>query len=173
VETLKRASVGLVAVMVGLASPMAVISPPANAMPLPASVSDRAAAKPVLSSSAKDVTEGDRLTLTAKVKTPKMATRATLQKWSMQPYSSTASWTTVTTVKVRGRSKIPFKTVATDENTERYRVSVADRHVAQQVKSSAVRITIWRWIPLNEYRPYYEAEAYAAGFGSTSIAGRA
>ena len=153
--------------------PMSLTVVPANAMTSPAPMLNRAAPNPVLSSSTNEVTEGDQLTLTARVKAPRKATRATLQKWTRTLYSSTASWEVVTTVKVRGRSKVRFKTVATDENTERYRVSVAYRDTAKPLKSRAVKIEVWRWIPLNEYRPYYEAQAYAAGFGTTTIAGHA
>jgi hypothetical protein len=175
VKTLKRARAGLVAgMLVSLTLPMSMTAAaPAKALTSPTSGLDRGVAKPVLSSSAQEVTEGDRLTMTATVKAPKTALRATLQKWSTQPYASSASWRTVRSVKVRGRSKLRFKTVATDQNTERYRMSVTYRDVAKPLKSRAVRIVVWRWIPLNEYRPYYEAEPYAAGFGSTTIAGHA
>ena len=160
-----------------LASPLALMGAAADATTSAASVPGRAAAKtiakPVLSSSTKQVEEGDRLTLTATVKSPRIATRATFQKWSVPLYSSTGSWQTVKTVKVSGRSKVPFKTVATDENPERYRVSVGYRRAARPVTSSAVNITVWRWIPLNEYGPYYEAEPYAAVFGTITIAGHA
>jgi hypothetical protein len=160
--------------LVSLMLPMSMTAAaPANALTSPTSALNRGAAKPVLSSSAQEVTEGDRLTLTATVKAPKMALRATLQKWSTQPYAASATWGNVRSVKVKGRSKLRFKTVATDENTERYRVSVTYRDAAKPLKSRAVRIVVWRWIPLNEYRPYYEAEPYAAGFGSTTIAGHA
>lgn len=159
--------------LVGLTVSMSATVAPTNAVTSPASGLNRGAAKPVLSSSTNEVTEGDRLTLTARVKAPKRATRATLQKWSTDVYSSSSSWADVRTVKVRGRGKVRFKTVATDENTERYRVSVAYRDAAKPLKSRPVKIQIWRWIPLNEYRPYYEAQAYAAGFGTTTIAGQA
>lgn len=169
---MKRIGIGLVAGLL-----VVLIGAPAGATTLAASGSDRAlvktVGKPVLSSSAEQVEEGDWLTLTATIKSPKTATRATFQKWSVPLYSGTATWQTVKTVKVNGRNKIPFKTVATDENTERYRVSVAYRSAARPVNSSAVNITVWRWIPLNEYDPYYEAEPYAAGFGTTTIAGQA
>lgn len=171
---MKRARGGLVSgILVGLTVPMSLTLAPTNATTLPASALNRDAAKPVLSSSTYEVTEGDRLTLTARIKAPRRATRATLQKWSTDVYSSSSSWAVVRTVKVRGRGKVRFKTVATDENTERYRVSVAYRSTAKPLKSRALRIQVWRWIPLNEYRPYYEAQAYAAGFGSTTIAGHA
>jgi hypothetical protein len=159
--------------LVGLTLPMSITAAPASALTFPASALDRGVAKPVLASSVQEATEGDRLTLTATVKAPKRALRATLQKWSAQPYAGSSSWRSVRSVKVKGRSKVRFKTVATDENTERYRVSVTYRDAAKPLKSRAVTIAVWRWIPLNEYRPYYEAEPYAAGFGSTTIAGRA
>lgn len=177
---MKRVDLGVVVgLLLGLASPLALalMNAPADATTPAVSDPGRAAAKPiarpVLSSSTKEVEEGDRLTLTATVKSPKIATRATLQKWSVPLYSSTGSWQPVKTAKVRGRSKIPFKTVATDENTERYRVSVAYRSATRPVTSSAVSITVWRWIPLNEYDPYYEAQPYATTFGTTVIAGQA
>ena len=173
-KTLKRARLGLVSgMLVGLAFPVAMTVAPANAMTSPASALERAAPKPVLSSSANEVTEGDRLILTATVKAPKTATRATLEKRTTQLYSNTATWEAVSTAKVKGRSKVRFRTVAVDANTERYRVSITYRHTARPLKSRAIKIGVWRWIPLNEYRPYYEAQAYAAVFGSTTIAGHA
>ncbi|GAA4748462.1 hypothetical protein GCM10023350_36740 [Nocardioides endophyticus] len=61
----------------------------------------------------------------------------------------------------------------TSNNNERYQVTVASKKTKKVVASEVVRVTIWRWIPLSEYRPYYEAEPGAAIFGTTTINGRA
>jgi hypothetical protein len=80
-----------------------------------------------------------------------------------------AAWEKVKTVKVSGRSKVSFKRVATNENNERYRVLVTYRNTAKPVVSNAVRVTIWRWIPLSEYAPYYSTGG--TGFVTTTING--
>ncbi len=125
--------------------------------------------KPVLSASTRQVEEGDRFTLTATVKAPKAATRATLQKWYVPLYIGTPSWQPVKTANVSGRRKVAFKAVATAENTARYRVSVAYKNSARPVTSNSVNVTVWRWIPLSEYAPYYETGG--AIFGTAAING--
>ncbi|NYD40057.1 hypothetical protein [Nocardioides panaciterrulae] len=173
VRALKRVRIGLVAgLLVGLVAPLSAMTDTAEARTAGLSAESRVAAKsiakPVLTSSAKAVKEGDRLTLTVTVKSPRTATSATFQKWYVPVYG-TASWQTVKTVKVNGRRKVRFKRVATDENTERYRVFVTYRHVARPVVSNAVSVTIWRWIPLSDYHPYYTTGGTT--FGTTTING--
>ena len=172
-----RVRIGLVsALLLGLTSPLALFRAPAEAASAAAASTAstaRSVARPVLTSSAKQVVEGARLTLAATVKSPKTATRVTLQKWSVPLYSTTASWQTLKTVTVNRRSKVPFKIVATDLNTERYRVTVAYRTATRPVASNSVNITVWRWIPLSDYAPYYQSESYVMFFGTTVIAGHA
>jgi hypothetical protein len=175
VKALKRVRIGLVAgLLAGSITPLSVMTDQASATTAGVSVESRAVAKsvgePVLTPSAKQVDEGERLTLTATVTSSRTATRATLQKWYVPGYG-TASWQTVRTVRVNGRSKVPFKRVATNENTERYRVFVAYRHVAKPVVSKAVNVTVWRWIALSGYDPYYTTGG--TGFGTTTINGAA
>lgn len=132
-------------------------------------VSARSASKPVLTSSAKQVEEGDRYTLTATIKSPKTAARVTLEKFRLNIIWGTPEWEPVKTVKVGGKSKVAFKTVATDENNERYRVSVTYMKATRPVVSNQVGVAVWRWIPLSEYDPYYGTGG--AIFGTTTING--
>lgn len=121
-----------------------------------------------LASSAKQVEEGDRLTLTASVASPKQAARVTLQKWYVPAYYGTPAWQTVKTVLVGGRKAVKFHTVATYLNNERYRVSLTYKH-AKPVTSKPVNLTVWRWIPLSEYTPYYTTGGTM--FGTTILNG--
>jgi hypothetical protein len=126
-----------------------------------------------LSTSAKQVDEGNRYRLTAAIKSPRQALRVTLQKFDPPDYSfQDPEWASVKMVKVNARSKVKFGVVAVDENTERYRVVVTYKN-AQPFTSKPVGVTVWRWIPLSDYDPYYEAQPYAAGFGTTTINGQA
>jgi len=132
----------------------------------------RTIAKPVLSASKAQLVEGDRFTLTATIRSPKKAARATLQKFRISVFGE-PTWDAIKTVKAAHKRKVSFARVATGENSERYRVVVTYRKVKKPVVSKPVSVTVWRWIPLKEYRPYYEAEPYAAIFGTTTINGTA
>lgn len=79
-----------------------------------------------LAVSAKQVEEGDRLTLTVTIKSARQASKVALQKWHPSLYGwDTPTWDPVTTKRVLGKAKVKFAAVATSENTERYRVKVA------------------------------------------------
>lgn len=126
-----------------------------------------------LASSAKQVTEGDRYTLTATIKATRQASKVTLQKYHPSLYGwDDPSWEPVKTVKVRDRSKVKFGAVATGLNTERYRAVVSYK-TARPFISKPANITVWRWIPLSDYDPYYESEPYSMTFGTTTINGQA
>ncbi len=130
--------------------------------------------RPALSASARQADEGDRLILTARVPRPRGATRITLQRWHVPPYVGTASWTPERTTRVRGRAKVVFTTVATAQNSERYRVLVSyrsGRTRTRTVASRVVAVTVWRWIPLSSYAPYYKTNG--SEFGQVDINGRA
>lgn len=120
--------------------------------------------------SAKEVEEGDRLTLTATIKSPGQATRVTLERLDVPLYIGDPEWESVKSVKVKGRHKVTFRQVATALNNERYRAVVAYRD-AQPMKSKSVNVTVWRWIPLGEYEAYYEAGS--GYFATVSINGQA
>lgn len=125
----------------------------------------------IVRASAREVEEGDRLKLTAVIKSPARAGKVTLQKWHVPLYYDEPTWEPVRTLGVRGKRKVRFGVVATGLNTERYRAVVSYTN-AKPAKSKPVAVTVWRWIPLSEYTPYYEAEPYAAGFGTTHINGQ-
>ncbi len=125
--------------------------------------------RPVLRSTG-HVEEGDRFTVTATIAVPKRARRVVLQKWYVPTYYGTPSWQTVKTLKVRGHRKINFNRTAIEENRERYRLLVNYRGFKKPVASRAIGVTVWRWIPLSEYAPYYEVGG--AIFGTASVNGR-
>jgi len=99
--------------------------------------------------------EGDRVTLTARIKSPATARRVTLLKWVVPQYVGSPSWEPAKSVKVRGRSKVGFGIVATGPNADRYKVSVTYDGERAAVASKSLSLTIWRWIPLYSYTPYY------------------
>ena len=134
-------------------------------------VAARAVARPVLKSSKSQVNEGDRFTLTATVRSPKTATRAVLQKWYVPLYYGTPRWEPVKSLRVGGKSKIAFKRIATDENSERYRLVVIYKKTKRPVVSTPTTVTVWRWVPLKEYDPYYASESLAMIFGTATING--
>ncbi|MFC7497068.1 MULTISPECIES: hypothetical protein [unclassified Nocardioides] len=136
-----------------------------------ASFRAHAVARPVLRPSKSQVDEGDRFTLTATVKSPKTATRAVLQKWYVPLYYGTPRWEPVKSLRVGGKSQIAFKRVATDENSERYRLVVTYKKTKKPVVSKPTSVTVWRWIPLKEYDPYYASESLAMIFGTATING--
>jgi hypothetical protein len=124
-----------------------------------------------VTTSAKQVVEGDRLTLTVTIKAARQAAKVTLQKWQPSLYGwDDPKWNPVKTVAVRGKAEVKFAAVATDENMERYRAVVTYKE-ARPFTSRPVNVTVWRWIPLKEYAPYYQSEPYGAIFGTTTING--
>jgi hypothetical protein len=122
-----------------------------------------------LSASKKQVEEGDRFALSAVLKSPAKATRVTLQKWYVPSYYGDPTWQSVKTVGVNGRSKVTFRTVAADLNTARYRVVLSYTDSKAPIFSKPARVTIWRWIPLADYDPYYETSGLL--FGEATING--
>lgn len=124
-----------------------------------------------LSTSAKQVDEGNRYTLTATIKTPRQALNVSLQKYKPSFYGwDDPAWEPKKTIRVNARSKVKFGVVAVSENNERYRVVVTYKKT-KPFTSKPVGITVWRWIPLSEYDPYYETGG--AIFGTTTINGQA
>jgi len=141
----------------------------------PSGTAERAAVRggARLVTSARQVTEGDRYSLTARIKSARRASKVALQKLDPPAYSfQDPQWVTVGTTKVRNRSKVTFQAVAVETNVEHHRV-VVTYPKTKPIVSQRVSVTVWRWIPLSDYDPYYEAEPYAAIFGTTTINGRA
>lgn len=122
-----------------------------------------------LTTSAKQVEEGDRLTLTATIKSPRKASKVMLQKYEPPLYSGDkADWNIVKTVWVRGKRKVNFKVVAASLNSERYRARVVYQ-TSKPITSKPVAVTVWRWVPLSDYDPYYETGETI--FGTTVLNG--
>jgi hypothetical protein len=121
-----------------------------------------------VTAAATQVEEGSRLTLTATITSPLQASKVTLQKLYVPMYYGDPTWTPVKTLRVHGKRKVNFGVVATGLNNERYRVTVTYKN-AKPFTSKPVGVTVWRWIPLSEYNPYYETGG--AIFGTTSING--
>ena len=110
----------------------------------------------VTTASVRQTTEGDRYKIRTTIRSPKRDTKITLQKFDPPEYSfEEPEWNDVKTLSVRGRSKIKTTVVATGPNTERYR-TVVNYQQARKIVTRAVSVTVWRWIPLSEYDPYYE-----------------
>lgn len=120
-----------------------------------------------LEASTNEANEGDLVTMTAVVKSPAKAIRVTLQKEYISYYGD-RSWIDADRTRARG-GKATFEVVATGPNSDRYRVSVAYKG-AKPRTSKAKKITVWRWIPLTEYRPYYSTSG--TGYGEATINGR-
>lgn len=124
-----------------------------------------------LTSSKKEITEGDPYRLSAAIKAGRHAIKVTLQKYQPPLYvGDDADWVPVKTTNVRSRSDVRFKRVATDMNMERYRVVVTYRKAKPSI-SKPVNVTVWRWVPLSDYDPYYTTGG--TGFGTTTINGQA
>lgn len=132
----------------------------------------KASARLVTLQAVSEADEGDSLTLTARMKSARSAGRIALEKYRPPFYDGDpGDWEPVDERRVRGRSQIAFDVVAVDLNEEKYR-AVVSYGEGRIVTSKAVTVTVWRWIPLAEYDPYYEAEPYAAGPGTTQINGQ-
>ncbi|WP_148575643.1 hypothetical protein [Nocardioides caldifontis] len=143
---------------------------PASSFNVSAKPSSMAASRGVtLTASAKQVEEGDRFALTAVIKSPAKAATVTLQRWHVPPYFGEPSWQSVKTLRAKRKSKVTFRAVATDLNDARYRVSLQYRDNRKRFVSNATAVTIWRWIPLSEYDPYYETSGLL--FGEAAING--
>ena len=127
--------------------------------------------RPSLTASTTQVEEGNRVLLSAAVNAPRRAARISLQKWNVPLYYGDPSWQTVTTARVNGRRNIRFSRTVAGPNSERYRVAVTYKRIKKPVNSTPVLVTVWRWIPLSAYQPYYETGG--AYFGTTTINGRA
>jgi hypothetical protein len=112
-----------------------------------------------ITSAPSNVTEGDRMKLGAKVASASKATRVQLQERQVDIFGN-SSWVTVRSEKVRGRARHTFTLTADGLNKERYRARAVYRS-GKAVVSSAVTVTVWRWIALSNYRAYYSTNGVA------------
>jgi hypothetical protein len=127
-----------------------------------ARTADRGALGAVLKASVQQAEEGDRVTLAARIKSPAKAARVTLLERQVSTWGE-VSWEPAKSVRVRGRGKVTFGIVATGPNNDLYRASV--RYVGKRaaVVSKPVAVTVWRWIPLGDYDPYYSTSGVGDG----------
>jgi hypothetical protein len=138
--------------------------------------STRAERGATTTASVREAVEGDRYTITTRLRSPKSAAKVILQKFDPPEYSfQEPAWVDVKTLRMRGRAKIKTVVVATDHNTERYRTIVryktAKPVTTRPVTTRPVTVRIWRWIPLSDYTPYYETGGTTAT-GTFGINGR-
>ena len=113
----------------------------------------RASTRSVTISAPRDVTEGDRYTVTAKVSAASKA--RTIQWQSLQPYyTGELVWTALRTNKIRGAAAQTYKALADTSSTQQYRavVTYAD---GQSVTSHRTTVRLWHWIDLGSYTAYY------------------
>lgn len=110
-------------------------------------VQPKAATKKVHVSAPTDVTEGDRFRVTARIAKPKQAVRVTFQYQDTSVYSfeSVTRWTTLKTIKVKGRKKVVASIQADTAKEAKFRAVVAYRGTKHTAKSSASRVNYWHW----------------------------
>lgn len=113
-----------------------------------------------ITSASSQATEGDRITIVAKVASPRKADRVQLQERQVDVLGN-ASWVTVRSRAVRGTARHSFTVVADGINRERYRARATYRRGKAAV-SKGKTVTIWRWISLTSYRPYYSTYGISA-----------
>lgn len=118
-----------------------------------------AAARPAprvgIQTATSDVTEGDRVPVVVRVGAADTARRVELQEQQTDIYGDPV-WVRIDRKAVHGRRHVRFTVVPTQENTERYRAVVAYSST-KPVRSRALTLTVWRWIPLVSYDAYYTA----------------
>lgn len=145
---------------------------PTNDQSVETSLAAKAPAKRgvTMAASTRQTVEGSRYTLTASVRSPKQAGSITIQKFDPPDYSfQEPEWDDVKTIPVRGRAEFKLVVVATERDSERYRAVVRYKK-AKPVTSKPAAVTIWRWIPLSEYDPYYETGGTTFGtFGINGV----
>lgn len=119
--------------------------------------------------SAREVNEGDRLTVRVKVKSPKRARRVILQRWNVPLYYGSPTWKDVSSAKARGRRNVNFTRVTVGPDSERYRARVLYKK-AKPARSAAKQVKVWRWISLRSFTAYYST--VGAAFTQQSLNGR-
>lgn len=148
---------------------LAVAVQPVPALARPAAPVDRTAAsfpKSVVRASADEVTEGDRLTLRVRVPRARLAKKVVLQTRTTNVFGD-AEWEDAG--RRPARSRVTFVDTVTATNTAVYRVAVTYRGRVKPVMSRATSVEVWRWVPLQEFAPYFQTSQ--ATYGETEING--
>ena len=102
----------------------------------------------------KSVTEGARIAVRVRVAAARQDTRVRLQELQRDALGD-YSWVTIRSQGVKGTARHVSKVVATAKNVDQYRSQVAYRG-GRTATSHTKRVTVWRWISLIGYQPYYE-----------------
>lgn len=122
--------------------------------------------KAVVKASAKVVTEGDRVSLKVRVPQARTAKRVVLQERQVDVLGQ-ARWTDLDSKRAVGRLK--YRTTVTAQNNASYRVAVTYRGRIKPVVSRPVKVTVWRWIELRDFAPYYQTSL--TGYGEADMNG--
>ena len=113
-----------------------------------------------ITSAPKNVNEGTRIAVAVKVASPWKATKVRLQERQQDVFGN-YSWVTIRSRAVNGTARHTFKVVATAKNVEKYRSQVSYR-TGGPATSKVAAVTVWRWIPVLNYRAYYETNGVLA-----------
>lgn len=122
--------------------------------------------KATVKSSAVEVTEGDRIALRVRVPQAKNARRVVLQERRIDVFGQ-AQWTDIDSKRARGQLK--YRLTVTAQNEATYRVAITYRGRAKPVLSRPTKLTVWRWIELREFAPYFQTSL--AGYGEADMNG--
>ena len=104
----------------------------------------------------KDMTEGDRFVVVARITAPRKA--RTIQWQALLPAylgDPTPKWTVVKTTRVNGNPKRTYKALAGLSETQRYR-AVVTYVDSRPVRSRAISVRVWHWTDLTTYQAYYK-----------------
>lgn len=142
---------------------------PAAASPPAGESRNASIPKATVKSSTDVATEGDRITLRVRVPDASNAKRVVLQE-RMTDVFGDAVWSEADSK--RARSRVVFKRTVTAANEAAYRVAVSYRGRSKPVVSPAEKLTVWRWIELREFSPYFSTSSLV-GIGDDAMNGAA
>ena len=141
---------------------------PAAAAPVEVRPASPSIPKAVVKATNSAVAEGDRLTLRVRVPKAGRAKRVVLQERRIDVLGN-PQWDDVDSKRARARLKFRHTVTATNESA--YRVAVTYEGRVKPVLSRASRVTVWRWIPLREFAPYFETSG--ASYSQANLSGAA
>lgn len=126
----------------------------------------------VVSAADREVVEGDRIAVTARIPKARDAKRVVLERIEMPAYVGIGSptWETVRSAAVRGRARIKLTSLAQQPDVEKLRVRVIYKGQRKPSVSKPVTVKVWSWVPLREVSSYYSSTH--ASLGDFSIGGR-
>ena len=144
-----------------------------SALPATAVASDSGPAAPriakaAVKASATTVTEGDRVMLRVRVPKARDAQRVVLQERNVSIFDE-VTWRDLTSK--RAKRRVQFPRTITSQNRADYRVAVTYRGRVKPVISKPISLTVWRWIELREFTPYFQTSL--ALYGQANINGAA